>query len=199
MRMTKLIISGLIIAITALPALLCAEDKYTKARHALVKEIIDDMKGEPGALPLMSFALRDLFLAEKTTKGEPMDLTLQEYVDHGGINEALEGVQENPSLFLYKVQTTSYKLSWLLIPLSGLYWLVVTLRRALYKAGIFKSENRRRQIVPRLQHTREQTMRVCVRRLHRDHLAGQPQCFVELTELDQDPGQVTAHAGPLGA
>ncbi|UCC52547.1 MAG: hypothetical protein JSV68_00995, partial [Anaerolineaceae bacterium] len=54
---------------------------------ALVKEIIDDMKGEPGALSLMSFALRDLFLAEKTTKGEAMDLKLQEYVEHGGIDE----------------------------------------------------------------------------------------------------------------
>jgi hypothetical protein len=57
---------------------------------ALVKEIIDDMKGEPGALPLMSFALRDLFLAEKTTKGAAMDMTLQEYVDRGGIDQALE-------------------------------------------------------------------------------------------------------------
>jgi hypothetical protein len=57
---------------------------------ALVKEIIDDMKGEPGALPLMSFALRDLFLAEKTTKGEAMDITLQEYLDRGGIDQALE-------------------------------------------------------------------------------------------------------------
>ena len=57
---------------------------------ALVKQIIDDMKGEPGALPLMSFALRDLFLAEKTEKGEPMDLTLEEYVDRGGIDRALE-------------------------------------------------------------------------------------------------------------
>ncbi len=57
---------------------------------ALVKQIIDDMKGEPGALPLMSFALRDLFLAEKTAKGAPMDLTRQEYVERGGIDRALE-------------------------------------------------------------------------------------------------------------
>jgi hypothetical protein len=35
---------------------------------ALVKQIIDDMKGEPGALPLMSFALRDLFEAQKSEK-----------------------------------------------------------------------------------------------------------------------------------
>ncbi len=48
------------------------------------------MKGEPGALPLMSFALRDLFEAEKTKKGEPMDLTLPEYLQRGGIESALE-------------------------------------------------------------------------------------------------------------
>jgi WD40 repeat protein len=57
---------------------------------ALVSRIMADMKGEPGALPLMSFALRDLFEAEKTKKGEPMDLTLQEYLDRGGVESALE-------------------------------------------------------------------------------------------------------------
>jgi len=48
------------------------------------------MKGEPGALPLMSFALRDLFEVEKTEKGKPMDLTLPEYLRRGGIESALE-------------------------------------------------------------------------------------------------------------
>jgi hypothetical protein len=49
-----------------------------------------DMKGEPGALPLMSFALRDLFEVEKTKQGEPMDLALPEYVQRGGLEKALE-------------------------------------------------------------------------------------------------------------
>jgi cytidylate kinase len=57
---------------------------------ALVSRILADMKGEPGALPLMSFALRDLFEVEKTRKGEPMDLTLPEYLQRGGIERALE-------------------------------------------------------------------------------------------------------------
>jgi cytidylate kinase len=57
---------------------------------ALVSRIMIDMKGEPGALPLMSFALRDLFEVEKTRKGEPMDLTLPEYLHRGGIESALE-------------------------------------------------------------------------------------------------------------
>ena len=56
----------------------------------LVSRILVDMKGEPGALPLMSFALRDLFEVEKTTKGQPMDLTLPEYLQRGGIEQALE-------------------------------------------------------------------------------------------------------------
>ena len=40
-----------------------------KIDPALVSRIMADMKGEPGALPLMSFALRDLFEAEKTAQG----------------------------------------------------------------------------------------------------------------------------------
>lgn len=56
----------------------------------LVSRIMADMKGEPGALPLMSFALRDLFEAEKTEQGKPMDLTLPEYLNRGGIESALE-------------------------------------------------------------------------------------------------------------
>ena len=57
---------------------------------ALVSRIITDMKGEPGSLPLMSFALRDLFDVEQTKKGEPMDITLPEYIKRGGIESALE-------------------------------------------------------------------------------------------------------------
>ena len=56
----------------------------------LVSRIIADMKGEPGTLPLMSFALRDLFVAEKGAKGEPLALTLPAYLERGGIERALE-------------------------------------------------------------------------------------------------------------
>lgn len=59
---------------------------------ALVKQIVDDMKGEPGALPLMSFALLDLFKAERPPEGpgHAMDMTLQEYLKRGGLSQALE-------------------------------------------------------------------------------------------------------------
>ena len=56
----------------------------------LVARIISDMEGEPGTLPLMSFTLRDLFLAEKTSRNKPLNLTLAGYVAHDGIVGALE-------------------------------------------------------------------------------------------------------------
>ena len=55
----------------------------------LIAQIINDMKGEPGALPLMQFALKDLFDAEQA-KGGMIALTLSDYLERGGINQALE-------------------------------------------------------------------------------------------------------------
>jgi formylglycine-generating enzyme required for sulfatase activity/energy-coupling factor transporter ATP-binding protein EcfA2 len=55
----------------------------------LIAQIINDMKGEPGALPLMQFALKDLFDAEQA-KGGMIALTLNDYLARGGINQALE-------------------------------------------------------------------------------------------------------------
>src|SRR6185436_1603706 len=55
----------------------------------LIAQIINDMKGEPGALPLMQFALKDLFDAEQA-KGGMIALTLSDYLTRGGINQALE-------------------------------------------------------------------------------------------------------------
>jgi formylglycine-generating enzyme required for sulfatase activity len=55
----------------------------------LIAQIINDMKGEPGALPLMQFALKDLFDAEQA-KGGIIALTLSDYLRRGGIDEALE-------------------------------------------------------------------------------------------------------------
>ena len=53
---------------------------------ALISQIVNDVRGEPGALPLMQFALQDLFEHEKQ-KGE---LTLDGYTARGGLHEALE-------------------------------------------------------------------------------------------------------------
>ncbi len=55
----------------------------------LIAQIINDMQGEPGALPLMQFALKDLFDAEQA-KGGVIALTLDEYVQRGGIHKSLE-------------------------------------------------------------------------------------------------------------
>jgi hypothetical protein len=55
----------------------------------LIARIINDMKGEPGALPLMQFALKDLFDSQQE-KGGVIALTLEDYLRHGGIHKSLE-------------------------------------------------------------------------------------------------------------
>jgi len=55
----------------------------------LIAQIINDMKGEPGALPLMQFALKDLFDGEQA-KGGMIALTLNDYLERGGIQKSLE-------------------------------------------------------------------------------------------------------------
>jgi WD40 repeat protein len=55
----------------------------------LVAQVINDMKGEPGALPLMQFALKDLFDAVQV-RGGLIQLTLEDYLQRGGIQKSLE-------------------------------------------------------------------------------------------------------------
>jgi WD40 repeat protein len=55
----------------------------------LIAQIINDMGGEPGALPLMQFALRDLFESGQA-EGGLMALTLEAYLARGGIYQALQ-------------------------------------------------------------------------------------------------------------
>jgi WD40 repeat protein/energy-coupling factor transporter ATP-binding protein EcfA2 len=55
----------------------------------LVAQIINDMQGEPGALPLMQFALKDLFDSQQA-KGGKIDLTLSDYLQQGGMHKSLE-------------------------------------------------------------------------------------------------------------
>ncbi|MCI0608410.1 MAG: hypothetical protein L0Z71_05035, partial [Anaerolineae bacterium] len=55
----------------------------------LIAQVINDMKGEPGALPLMQFTLKDLFDAQQV-KGGLIALTLNDYLQHGGIQKSLE-------------------------------------------------------------------------------------------------------------
>ncbi len=56
--------------------------------ETLVKEILDDMRAAPGALPLMQFALQDLFEYEKS-KGSLIALTRDDYLARGGLHQAL--------------------------------------------------------------------------------------------------------------
>jgi len=55
----------------------------------LIAQIINDMEGEPGALPLMQFALKDLFDTEQA-KGGLIALKIDDYLQRGGIRKALE-------------------------------------------------------------------------------------------------------------
>jgi WD40 repeat protein/energy-coupling factor transporter ATP-binding protein EcfA2 len=55
----------------------------------LIAQIIKDMQGEPGALPLMQFALKDLFDSQQA-RGGLIALTLDDYLQHGGIRKSLE-------------------------------------------------------------------------------------------------------------
>lgn len=55
----------------------------------LVAQIINDMQGEPGALPLMQFALKDLFDAQQD-EGSLIALTREAYIQRGGIHKSLE-------------------------------------------------------------------------------------------------------------
>lgn len=54
----------------------------------LVKQILDDMRDAPGALPLMQFALDDLFEYAKS-KGGVIALTRDDYLARGGLQQAL--------------------------------------------------------------------------------------------------------------
>src|SRR5574341_917186 len=55
----------------------------------LIAQIINDMEGEPGTLPLMQFALKDLFDSQQK-KGGIIALMLDDYLRHGGIHKSLE-------------------------------------------------------------------------------------------------------------
>lgn len=57
----------------------------------LVTRIINDMRGEPGALPLMQFAMEDLFYGkQKAGGGSIEELTVDDYTIRGGIHKSLE-------------------------------------------------------------------------------------------------------------
>jgi formylglycine-generating enzyme required for sulfatase activity len=56
----------------------------------LAAQMIADMKGEPGALPMLQFTLKDLFEAAPRRAGDEVTLTLQAYLQRDGLYGALE-------------------------------------------------------------------------------------------------------------
>jgi len=55
----------------------------------LIAQIINDLQDEPGALPLMQFALKDLFDSQQAAGGV-IALTLDGYLARGGLHKSLE-------------------------------------------------------------------------------------------------------------
>jgi WD40 repeat protein len=55
----------------------------------LVAKVVEDVGSEPGILPLMQFALKDLFEASQATSGV-MELTFEGYLQRGGLHKALQ-------------------------------------------------------------------------------------------------------------
>lgn len=66
-----------------------AQHVNLEVEPGLVSQIINDMGDEPGTLPLMQFALKDLFESQKVA-GNLTALTLDGYLQRGGIYKALE-------------------------------------------------------------------------------------------------------------
>ncbi|NJM42428.1 MAG: WD40 repeat domain-containing protein, partial [Anaerolineae bacterium] len=56
----------------------------------LAAQVIAEMRGEPGTLPLMQFALRDLLDDKNPQPGDACELTLRDYLARGGIHQALQ-------------------------------------------------------------------------------------------------------------
>jgi hypothetical protein len=54
----------------------------------LIAQVVADMRDEPGALPLMQFALKDLFDAQQA-RGGVIALTLADYLARGGVRGSL--------------------------------------------------------------------------------------------------------------
>jgi WD40 repeat protein len=55
----------------------------------LIAQIINDIEGEPGTLPLMQFALKDLFDSQEAAGGV-IALALSDYFGRGGLRKSLE-------------------------------------------------------------------------------------------------------------
>ncbi len=64
-----------------LPALECG----VKIEPQLVSRLVDDVQGDPGMLPKLQMALRDLFMALPAKAGKDKTLTLADYIDFGPI------------------------------------------------------------------------------------------------------------------
>ncbi|WP_343343929.1 DUF3667 domain-containing protein [Sphingomicrobium sp. XHP0239] len=122
------------------------------ARLEELQEGLDELEQEdfPGVSGARAGVRAEIDAVERRRAelgGDPSETgaTVEEEADEGTpligqLSLGLEKAGENPSLFLYKAQTTAYKLSWLLIPLSlPFMWLLFPFSRrfGLYDHAVF--------------------------------------------------------------
>jgi hypothetical protein len=110
-------------AIAALEAKLAA----AKTRNQQTQKIEDDLQSERTGLKLIG-AAGDVLTKGKTT-GE-WNFTDLDFYGSKSLNAAVKQASENPQLMLYKIQSSAYKYSWALIPISTPFlWLLFFWRR----------------------------------------------------------------------
>ena len=104
------------------------------ARNAKIKDMRAEVEGLENMLKI---ATGDAF---KDYAQEKIDVNLGSPAVNAAIKTAIGHAMANPRLLLYKIQSSAYKFSWLLIPLSlPFVWLTFAWRRAfpLYDHAVF--------------------------------------------------------------
>jgi hypothetical protein len=109
-----------------------AKEIAARQSTAATDKKLKEARNEASLLRLM----KERGITEATLSRSSTDIT----GGSGWLNSALEKAKQNPSLLLYKVQTSAYKFSWALIPLSVPFlWLLFPFSRRfrLYDHTVF--------------------------------------------------------------
>ena len=119
-----------------------AEESRAEAREALGELAADSPKRDKYEKRIASAEsdLADLANAAKYLTAGKADPEMEVHTGWYALDHGIEKWKKNPSLMLYKLQSSSYKFSWLLIPLSlPFLWLLFFWKREykLYDHAVF--------------------------------------------------------------
>src|SRR4030067_3020326 len=96
------------------------------------------MRGGGGPLPLMQFALKDLFDSQQPKKGDQVSLTLADYLGRGGLQQAL---QHHADAALGKLKPAEQAIArYIFTKLIDIEHITVVTRRAVHFAGLLTPE-----------------------------------------------------------